>query len=184
MGEMLIDPIIEYSHDEVGVVVVGGYVYRGTALPELEGYYIFGDYSSTVEGQGGTLLWAEAPEGGDGMWEWGELTVVGGMGDGRIGANVLAVTEDENGELYVLTNESSAPSGDTGKVWRIVPAEDGAGDAEASEPAATDEAGMTDGAEATDAADTTDTGGSSDASGSDDTSGGATEPMETPESSG
>jgi glucose/arabinose dehydrogenase len=162
-GDALLDPIIEYSHDDVGVVVVGGYVYRGSALPDLEGYYVFGDYSSTVEGQGGTLLWAEAPEDdASGMWEWGEITVVGGMGDGRIGANVLAVGQDADGELYVLTNEGNSPTGDTGKVWKIVPSEEDAG----SMAEATDEAGMTE------------------TSGTTDTSGGATEPMETPESSG
>src|SRR5262249_55231942 len=44
-GNAFIDPIIEYSHDDVGIVTVGGYVYRGTAMPDLEGYYIFGDWS-------------------------------------------------------------------------------------------------------------------------------------------
>ena len=134
-GEPLIDPIIEYSHDQVGVVVVGGYVYRGTAMPDLEGYYIFGDYTS---GQGdspdGTLLWAEASDAG-GMWTWGELSVAG-MPDERLGANVLGIGEDDNGELYVLTSRTSAPSGDTGQVWKLVPA------SESSEGAAdaTDEA--------------------------------------------
>lgn len=123
-GEPLIDPIIEYSHDEVGVVVVGGYVYRGSAMSDLEGYYIFGDYTASGDGTpDGTLLWAEAPEAG-GMWAWGELTV-SGMENGRIGANVLGIGEDANGELYVLTSETSAPMGDTGKVWRLVPGEGG-----------------------------------------------------------
>jgi glucose/arabinose dehydrogenase len=38
-------PIYEYGHDPFfGGAVTGGYVYRGTALPELQGHYVFADY--------------------------------------------------------------------------------------------------------------------------------------------
>jgi glucose/arabinose dehydrogenase len=141
-GDPLIDPIIEYSHD-VGVVVVGGYVYRGSAMPDLEGYYIFGDYTASFDGPDGTLLWAEASDEGA-MWEWGELSIAG-MDDG-LGMYVLSLGEGNDGELYVLTSESLAPAGDTGKIWRLVPAGEGAeGGSEAEEPAATEEAGDTGG---------------------------------------
>ncbi|MBZ0287957.1 MAG: PQQ-dependent sugar dehydrogenase [Anaerolineae bacterium] len=137
-GEALVDPVIEYSHDDVGVVVVGGHVYRGSALPDLAGYYIFGDYTSG-DSPNGTLLWAE-PGADGGMWTWGEL-MVAGMPNNRIGANVLAVGKDEAGELYVLTSNTSAPSGDTGKVWKIVPATGEVAEPAAggSEPATTEE---------------------------------------------
>jgi uncharacterized repeat protein (TIGR03806 family) len=38
----LIDPVHEYSHDD-GCAVIGGHVYRGSAIPSLNGKYIFGD---------------------------------------------------------------------------------------------------------------------------------------------
>jgi glucose/arabinose dehydrogenase len=41
----LILPIAEYSHSE-GEAVIGGFVYRGTAIPSLQGLYVFGDLSS------------------------------------------------------------------------------------------------------------------------------------------
>jgi glucose/arabinose dehydrogenase len=144
MGEALIDPIIEYGHD-VGVVVVGGYIYRGTGLPGFEGHYIFGDYTAPSESPDGVLLWAE-PSADDGVWSWGELQVAG-MENGRLGMYILGFGEDNNGELYVLTSTSSGPAGTTGKVWRLVPGDAGAGgmtepggDMGAQEPAATPEA--------------------------------------------
>jgi hypothetical protein len=46
----LIDPVAEYDHtgpNETinGEAAIGGYVYRGTGVPELAGRYVFGDYS-------------------------------------------------------------------------------------------------------------------------------------------
>ncbi|MDH3325477.1 MAG: PQQ-dependent sugar dehydrogenase [Gammaproteobacteria bacterium] len=39
----LIKPIYEYSHGE-GYAITGGYVYRGSTIEALEGYYVYGDY--------------------------------------------------------------------------------------------------------------------------------------------
>jgi glucose/arabinose dehydrogenase len=38
-----IPPVAEYSHD-FGCSITGGYVYRGSALEELQGWYIYGDF--------------------------------------------------------------------------------------------------------------------------------------------
>ncbi len=41
------DPIWEYPHkDNVGKSITGGLVYHGKAVPELKGYYLYGDYVS------------------------------------------------------------------------------------------------------------------------------------------
>lgn len=48
-------PVLSYGHDE-GCSVTGGYTYRGSAQPGLEGTYLFGDYCS------GTIWAAKADE--------------------------------------------------------------------------------------------------------------------------
>jgi glucose/arabinose dehydrogenase len=83
----LIDPIWEYDHD-TGKCVIGGHVYRGSRLPELEGLYLYGDY---VAGK----LWALRYD----------------VEKGRVVANrrikdraqpMLSYGEDEKGEVYFL----------------------------------------------------------------------------------
>ena len=45
-------PIVEYphgptaDHKDHGLSITGGYVYRGKALPELAGIYVYGDYET------------------------------------------------------------------------------------------------------------------------------------------
>ncbi|MCZ7534910.1 MAG: PQQ-dependent sugar dehydrogenase [Acidimicrobiia bacterium] len=81
----VVDPIYEYSHADGGVSVTGGFVYRGTAIPELAGAYVFADFAQ------------------------GDLIVVkqddGVLTDERdLGVNAGAVStfgEDSSGELYV-----------------------------------------------------------------------------------
>jgi glucose/arabinose dehydrogenase len=39
----LIDPVFEYHHGE-GLSITGGFVYKGSAMPDLAGAYIYGDF--------------------------------------------------------------------------------------------------------------------------------------------
>jgi hypothetical protein len=42
-------PRYEYSHPPTGCrSITGGYVYRGAAIPELDGAYLFGDFCTGV----------------------------------------------------------------------------------------------------------------------------------------
>jgi glucose/arabinose dehydrogenase len=42
-----VDPFFEYAHDK-GVAVIGGYVYRGAAIPPLDGTYFFADTTGPI----------------------------------------------------------------------------------------------------------------------------------------
>jgi glucose/arabinose dehydrogenase len=66
----LIDPIYEYDHD-VGISVIGGYVYHGKSLPELEGKYIYGDYNGKI--------WSLTSSGG--KWQNSDLPIIKSTSD-------------------------------------------------------------------------------------------------------
>ena len=44
--EQLIGPVWEYDHSKGDVSITGGFVYRGAALPNLRGRYVYADYAS------------------------------------------------------------------------------------------------------------------------------------------
>lgn len=125
MGETLIDPIIEYQNGNapggLGLAVVGGNVYRGQAMPEFQGRYIFGDWSTSFGEPDGTLLVATPPESEGELWPFEELAIAT-QEDRRLGRYLLSFGQDRDLELYVLTSDTPGPSGDTGKVFKIVPA--------------------------------------------------------------
>jgi glucose/arabinose dehydrogenase len=118
VGEPLLDPIIEYGHD-FGTVVIGGYVYRGKQLPDFEGSYIFGDWSKFEKEGDGSLLVAK-PSNESRRWNWKEIWITN-KPNGRIGSFIRSFGQDNDGEIYVLTSDVSGPSGNTGKVYKIVP---------------------------------------------------------------
>ena len=81
-GVGLIDPVAEYNHS-VGNSITGGHVYRGAAMPDLVGKYIFADYGSG-------RFWALQPD-GQGGYTNDEMV------DTNFGPTSFGV--DENGEL-------------------------------------------------------------------------------------
>lgn len=117
-GEPLIDPIIEYRNrgsfpDGVGLSVIGGYVYRGSAIQDLYGQYVFADWSQRFDRGSGVIMTAERPSDPGAMWSWQVVL--------QLDEFVLGMGEDNDGELYVLTNEATGPVGSTGKVYKLVP---------------------------------------------------------------
>ncbi len=123
-GQTLIDPIIAYRHTDAqgnpaGIAVVGGYVYRGTALPNLAGQYVFGDFSrSFLQPNGAVFAARQLP---DETWEMNELAIAD-RPNSRLNRFVLGFAQDADGELYVGTSQNLGPAGNTGVLYQIVPA--------------------------------------------------------------
>ncbi|GAA1499556.1 PQQ-dependent sugar dehydrogenase [Streptomyces synnematoformans] len=81
-----VPPVHEYGRGGLGCSVTGGFVYRGTALPELAGQYLFSDYCD------GTVRALQV--------ENGEVT---GQTDlGVSGGSVVSFVQGGDNELYVL----------------------------------------------------------------------------------
>ena len=118
-GDPLIDPALEYTHTQIGVAVVGGFAYRGTAIPALAGRYVFADFSQEWTSDPpvgrGTLMVAEPAATGQ-PWTWRELV----LGDGQRPNFITGIGEDVAGEIYVMVREELGPEGTTGRVLRIV----------------------------------------------------------------
>ncbi|THE65650.1 plastocyanin [Salinadaptatus halalkaliphilus] len=154
-GELLRDPIAEYQHTRISTafidssVVVGGHRYVGDAIPELEGAFVFGNWSSqgVAEADGEVLAAIEPGDGDTDDLEdngetdddepantdlvevderWGlEELLFEGADDESINRYVYSIERDEEGELYVLANTDFRPDPETGEIYKIVPADEG-----------------------------------------------------------
>jgi hypothetical protein len=91
-------PVLEYSHSS-GNAVVGGYVYRGRAIPEIDGLYFFSDNGTGFV----RTIWADAPVAFAQSKSWPSLAQ----------GNIATFGEDEGGEILFCSI-----TGNT--CWRIV----------------------------------------------------------------
>jgi len=91
----LTPPVYEYDHTQ-GCAIIGGYVYRGAAIAEVQGQYLFSDLCSgfvrSLSFENGVAIVRQAP-----------MTNAG---------TVLSFGQDGFGEVYILTGE--------GRVLQIV----------------------------------------------------------------
>jgi glucose/arabinose dehydrogenase len=89
----MVDPVAEYSHQEGGCSITGGYVYRG-AMPEWNGIYLYGDYCTG--------------------FIWGLLQTDSGWQSQRLfdlDVTITSFGQDQAGELYLVS--------DTGGIFRL-----------------------------------------------------------------
>jgi glucose/arabinose dehydrogenase len=82
-------PVMEYSHNEGGCSVTGGYIYRGT-IPEWNGVYLYADYCSGK-------VWA--------------LILVNGQWQSQVmfemGVPITSFGQDESGEIYLASDNGN-----------------------------------------------------------------------------
>jgi len=93
-------PVIEYAHTGGACSITGGYVYRGTAVPALQGTYFYADYCAGFV-RSFRFVNGMATE----QTDWAALRPPG--------AFITSFGEDAAGELYIMTSG--------GGLFRIAP---------------------------------------------------------------
>lgn len=125
-----IDPIAQYAHPgsgtdftglpKLGIAVTGGYVYRGAAIPALQGKYLFADYG----GLNARVMGLEESSPGSGSFTLTQaVPLVGGNPFSR---RLSTFGEDSSGEIFVGTKLSPGVMALTnglpeGGIYQIVP---------------------------------------------------------------
>lgn len=88
--EGMAPPVWEYSLDGEPCSIIGGYVYRGSAIPWLRGAYVYGDFCS------GNVFGLRYVD--------GEVVDHRQLADTDL--RIMSFAEDNSGELYLLSQKS------------------------------------------------------------------------------
>jgi hypothetical protein len=106
-------PVSVYSHGgaQFRCSVTGGYVYRGEAIPQLQGHYIFADYCAdsiwTIQVTNGVA----SPR----QHRTADLAPGGGLSI----SDITSFGEDARGEIYIC--EQGTGGAGTGELFKIIP---------------------------------------------------------------
>ena len=79
-------PVAEYGREE-GCSVTGGYVYRGSRLPELSGAYVYGDYCTGK-------IWALRHDGNE---------IIEHLQVADSSLNISSFAQSPTGEIFILS---------------------------------------------------------------------------------
>ena len=101
----LVLPIIEYDHTNGACSVTGGYVYRGTRHPRLQGIYVYGDFCNGI-------IWGATPD-VDGNWNERVLLdtshLISTFGEDAAGELYIAHHSRTGGAIYRITDPAPLP---------------------------------------------------------------------------
>ncbi len=109
-GKTFTPPIWVYDHSGK-CSITGGYVYRGCAMPELQGTYFFADYCSNQ-------IWSFQYTPASGIVGFTERTAELAPGAGLSINAITSFGEDLNGEIYICDQGTTAANGE---IYKIVP---------------------------------------------------------------
>ena len=121
-------PVFEYAHALDGRTVIGGFVYRGSAIPELVGKYVFADLGGGLEAA--RLFYGDPATGEE--FEF-RLDLLGDTFLGQLGPEagtqltlperIISIGEDQDGELLLAAVgiDPRQGGGVDGMVVRLAP---------------------------------------------------------------
>jgi glucose/arabinose dehydrogenase len=112
-------PIMEYNNCNVtknckGLSITGGFVYRGPNKA-WQGKYFFGDWSKTFGTKAGSVFVGSESKG---KWKMEDVKFSNMM---SFDSYVLAFGQDEDGEVYVMSTDTTGPTGGQDTIYKIVP---------------------------------------------------------------
>ena len=104
------NPQYQYSHNSSGgYSITGGYPYRGCALPDQQGTYIFADYLTAN-------FWSAIPNKNDSLSIQSRTSELRSSTSGLSINSISSFGEDAQGEMYVLSHSG-------GRLFKIIPAD-------------------------------------------------------------
>ena len=120
-GNRLIDPVIEINHFRnpdggKATTVIGGNVYRGRAIPQYNGRYIFGTFSQGPGTPNGELFISTSE--GPGLWSYQEIMLKSTPND--LGYYLKGFGQDNQGEIYLAVSRIAGPTGMAGRILKLV----------------------------------------------------------------
>jgi glucose/arabinose dehydrogenase len=103
------EPVVDYPHDQ-GCSITGGEVYRGTAIPALDGVYFYADYCTNLVRSFRWFADPSAPSGGVARdhWDWRSALDP----DAKL-QSISSFGTDADGEMLIVTL--------TGSVFKLAP---------------------------------------------------------------
>jgi glucose/arabinose dehydrogenase len=105
----LVEPILEYGHVNGQCAIMGGYVYRGTAFPNLQGTYFLADYCAG-------RIWTLKYTGGQ-VTNFTDVTSQLAVAGSHSIQNPDSFGEDADGELYIVDQNG----GEIFKIGEVCP---------------------------------------------------------------